>query len=192
MKKLMIALAAVAFAAVSQAAVVNWQVGSLNGPGTGGAGWGSDLIGATVTAQILVSESVTGDATSGYTLGTLVTFTEGDTMGLGEIDGGYGWATTSDSLTGDASYYAKVILQAGESTLESQIVRIETSALTGSADVAFAFAEEIAGVTALPGQSFDATYGTFSASGWQSVPEPTSGLLMLLGVAGLALRRKRA
>ena len=37
--------------------------------------------------------------------------------------------------------------------------------------------------------------GVFSASTpWQStaVPEPTSGLLMLLGMAGLALRRRRA
>ena len=29
-------------------------------------------------------------------------------------------------------------------------------------------------------------------SGYAAVPEPTSGLLMLLGIAGLALRRKRA
>ena len=33
---------------------------------------------------------------------------------------------------------------------------------------------------------------TQNASNWQSVPEPTSGLLMLLGMAGLALKRKRA
>jgi hypothetical protein len=33
---------------------------------------------------------------------------------------------------------------------------------------------------------------TQNTSNWQSVPEPTSGLLLLLGVAGLALRRKRA
>ena len=32
----------------------------------------------------------------------------------------------------------------------------------------------------------------FSSATWQSVPEPTSGLLMLLGMAGLALRRRRA
>jgi hypothetical protein len=33
----------------------------------------------------------------------------------------------------------------------------------------------------------------FSAAGWYTaVPEPTSGLLLLLGMAGLALRRKQA
>ena len=35
---------------------------------------------------------------------------------------------------------------------------------------------------------------TFSAQGWylaESVPEPSSGLLLLLGIAGLALRRKQ-
>ena len=33
---------------------------------------------------------------------------------------------------------------------------------------------------------------TQAAGAWAAVPEPTSGLLMLLGVAGLALKRKRA
>ena len=33
---------------------------------------------------------------------------------------------------------------------------------------------------------------TQNASNWQVVPEPTSGLMLLLGVAGLALKRKRA
>ena len=47
------------------------------------------------------------------------------------------------------------------------------------------------GTSHLPAES--ASSG-FQGAGWytQSVPEPTSGLLMLLGVAGLALKRKRA
>lgn len=36
------------------------------------------------------------------------------------------------------------------------------------------------------------TSATQNAGSWQSVPEPTSGLLLLLGMAGLALKRKRA
>ena len=32
----------------------------------------------------------------------------------------------------------------------------------------------------------------YESGSWSSVPEPTSGLLLLLGVAGLALRRRRA
>ena len=33
---------------------------------------------------------------------------------------------------------------------------------------------------------------TQNPANWAAVPEPTSGLLMLLGMAGLALRRRRA
>ena len=34
--------------------------------------------------------------------------------------------------------------------------------------------------------------GGTALTGWTAVPEPTSGLLLLLGMAGLALKRKRA
>ncbi len=41
---------------------------------------------------------------------------------------------------------------------------------------------------------FSDNTATFAANGagWYAVPEPTSGLLILLGMAGLALKRKRA
>ena len=57
-----------------------------------------------------------------------------------------------------------------------------------------------AGTIPANGANFNLAFGTFasqvstagSSGGWVAVPEPTSGLLMLLGMAGLALKRKCA
>lgn len=38
---------------------------------------------------------------------------------------------------------------------------------------------------------FNAASAGYSSAGWYAVPEPTSGLLLLIGMAGLALKRKR-
>ena len=69
---------------------------------------------------------------------------------------------------------------------------------TSDASTASYYANTAVASTSISAAGSNATlaFGTFAAatSGWQTtaVPEPTSGLLMLLGMAGLALRRRRA
>ena len=66
----------------------------------------------------------------------------------------------------------------------------KNGAATGTAQISLNFADASKGSVT----EFKAGSATFGSSGWytQSVPEPTSGLLILLGMAGLALRRRRA
>ena len=75
---------------------------------------------------------------------------------------------------------------------------IFNGATTGGATHAYVSTTDTAQTTGLGGPavfSFDDTQlaAMQSASNWTAAaPEPTSGLLLLLGMAGLALRRKRA
>ena len=67
---------------------------------------------------------------------------------------------------------------------------IEDNGKTFTSPVA---ADKIAQATGTTTFSFgNMASATQNASNWAAVPEPTSGLLMLLGIAGLALKRKRA
>ena len=77
-----------------------------------------------------------------------------------------------------------VILNA--ETIEAATKMVITAEMTGTAS----------GATGTAGKMSFGSLGelTGNAANWQtvSVPEPTSGLLMLLGIAGLALKRRRA
>ena len=86
----------------------------------------------------------------------------------------YDW-TTADVGT---SYNFYMVIEDGDKTFDSASLKVASgnAIATGSTSVAFGNM---------------ATY-TQNASNWVAVPEPTSGLLMLLGMAGLALRRRRA
>lgn len=188
MKKIMIMACAVAIAAVAQAASVSWQIGYLEGKGAGGNGWsGSALSGENITAQLIVGSTFTDGV-----IGGLITDFDTDITKGAEDGYMFGYSESASMLT-DTPYYAQVIIKDGDSILKSTVGIIEAGAANGGlSEPAFAIADEMMNITPATGLTFDSTYGTFSSAGWQAVPEPTSGLLMLVGLAGLALRRKRA
>jgi len=190
MKKLMIAACAVVCATVAQAVAVNWYAGELNGPGITG-GWGTTAIdGSAYSAQFIMGSSYSGSAGS-YEIGDIVTFASGATASAAE--GGFIYGTTDSATLAqkDATYYAQVIITSGDYILKSQVVEVHTASAAAVAEYYFGPSDP-SNITALPGESLDTNYGAFSSAGWQSVPEPTSGLLLLIGMAGLALRRRRA
>lgn len=123
----------------------------------------------------------------------------------------------TDKFTGDVTLYAYLATaEASTAIAVSTVTASATGAvaattfsndsLIGGSNYTFFFTIEDNGkiftsaektVGALATQTQNIAFGnmasqTQNASNWAAVPEPTSGLLMLLGMAGLALRRKRA
>ena len=90
------------------------------------------------------------------------------------------WSET----TSDASRNYYQVLVSGDNIYISDTKSVTVSG-TGNTNITFANTES-------KNAALDMA-GGYSAAGWYAaVPEPTSGLLMLLGMAGLALRRRRA
>lgn len=194
MKKLMIALAAVAFAAVTQAASVSW--------GTGNVYISSDKNGTTGSGNTYKANASTRLVNAYvYTL-TAEQYATASTMSVEDLYKTYvkGGATAekagATSAMGSFSY-TKSSLPDGSAEspqhLYSVFILEDTKTAAGYEGV-----EAFVKAVVLDSQWKDTvgvqnTNLATSQANWTAVvPEPTSGLLMLLGIAGLALRRRRA
>ena len=110
----------------------------------------------------------------------------GGTMASGQIKASdtfaYTGVATDESWNG---YFAMIV---GDNVyISTEKTAIIASSLETGTDIKFE-SQASASKAALFGDTV-----AYSTAGWYStVPEPTSGLLMLLGMAGLALKRKRA
>ena len=184
MKKIMIALAAVAIAGLAQAATCSWGSGVFKTAASADGGWSTvnvNTAGALVTMSVYLIDSDT------YT--SLASSSQKDLFDT--------YSTQTAELTGQNK-------NANTGALIGAITINEADSYAGVqyAVVTATYTDATYGdmyMATLTQASFNSATSKGSAtsiftpvSNWQAVPEPTSGLLMLLGMAGLALRRKRA
>lgn len=183
MKKIMIMLVAVAMAACAQAASINWSIAN-----NAYAKSALDTVNTSRTANytvMLFAESSRADVMAILAAGT----TDG-LSSLALVD------ATKTKATGKAAGAISDV-SSGNQTVFSVVFD------TYTADMTLADAKNYIASAAITQPSYsgtdaatslDFTATQFTGASWQSiaVPEPTSGLLMLVGLGALALRRKRA
>ena len=177
MKKLLVAAAIACAAAISQAATVNWGVSGVKADGGGAptTGWAVMAFYTEVGAGSAAIESAIKAGTAGSL--AFETTTLANSFGSGKVNAHDATVAGITDTSKNYDFYFVVFNDADATkATEYAMVSAPNKAYSGM-DAKFSAS------------------GTFAASTpWQtaSVPEPTSGLLMLLGVAGLALRRRRA
>ena len=196
MKKLMFTLVAVLAAGMMQAAQVTWNtstavkgITSDSNPAFGTANAASGTLSLYVWLVNEATYNSTGLDKIWDTYGSkLDTATQSVTGKSGATGANVKTTGLSFSTTEDTPYYGLVLVGLDtdkDGTLDYYIANKATANINtaGTDATVMNLAKNIGG-----------TGGT-AITGWtsaSSVPEPTSGILLLLGIAGLALRRKRA
>ena len=187
MKKLVI-VATVAFAALcTQAAQFKWSALQVkDGYNSGTEGYtAANLSGVTayliISSELSQSDFIAGAKDKTYTSANISSVAASSkALARGNIA-----STTFD--------YATAVATGSKETAYFVVFNSDGSAFYTSAEAQATVIETGSGTFSFGNQaSGSATLGTGSAGSWTAVPEPTSGLLMLLGMAGLALRRRRA
>lgn len=185
MKKLMVVLAAVALAMGVNAASVDWNM-TIAGKGKAYADAGAFAMAFNGSdfATVINLLTVTGGNSLATDLGKLALAKDGVTQfTFGNSRGSAKIATTSaQDPSGTEMFW--VVFENGNMDANSSI------SWTDKTDVSASIYTPPATGTAFELSAANlANSGTIATA---AVPEPTSGLLLLIGMAGMALRRRRA
>jgi hypothetical protein len=185
MKKIMIALAVVAMTAATQAAALKWSSAS-------------NILGVDVTSiDGNGSYAAAGTAVKGNSSLTFTMLLLSEGAEVGEYTGAVKFGSTNKKA--NTSF---TIEDAAQSTTYDYVLTItgtqsdlQALGISGEWDYSAATIEaKITGsLTTAPSgtTTFTADPTSWTVAGAVAVPEPTSGLLLMLGIAGLALRRKQ-
>lgn len=202
MKKLVLVLATAASIGMANAAAVTWAAGKLYGPtGADDGAMGNTLItktdGAwTVTLQVfadaagktlLQSDSFSFNVASGTA--TYANSKKSALNGSVATDLTYGAKAANanfSELADETGYYYKLIVHGETDTYTADKESAITAFTTGSAGA-------VAAINSNAGSKLTTGWTTGAGSAWATtpVPEPTSGLLLLIGAGMVALRRKQ-
>lgn len=208
MKKIMIVLGAIALAVSTQAATFRWnnnapiaQHDSVSADNV----YGVDL--TSGTAYLIDAKSLSQAAlfTAAFAADDMAAYLNGVAYNTATMKDASKFAT--QTLTGGSVSSGRVVWTPDSSVYpdESTATFYQAIVVTDKGTDYLYISEEITSTVAKTGNtnfnfmndgSLNATLNSadgFKGSGWYAaVPEPTSGLLMLVGFAGLALRRRRA
>ena len=181
MKKILTLIGVVALATCANAASFTWSMTNIMQPddntAMAGVGWSAAWF----------------DNSSGTTLATITALLE-----AGNLTGAYDAATYTANTTALGTVQVRVNSSGNGNYSQGQVAEgfmiVFDAADVADAENYIITDSKTSGAVNAAGSNISIAYGKAENYGWQAVavPEPTSGLLMLVGLAGLALRRRRA
>ena len=182
MKKLIMFAACTMLAVATQAAAVGWTLATGSGSTYANDAYQFFVIGQNGASSVAAITALldAGTDTSSYAfgsgtvnssgIGSVTAVASGKSLDAGSYEGFFVLFDSASPAAGSANY----VVLSGATTLSKTIAATTANVSFTSGNVSSTLS---------------------NASNWKSygaVPEPTSGLLVLLGMAGLALKRKRA